>query len=748
MSKKSMPEGAEKSAAPSYFLFSYAQKAEAIAHILKYTKSRQRAGRGDNFTYNDVIFTADTETSKSGPDRFKEIRTKKKDGSVSVRREYVPQENYLVAWTVSACSPAGILCTVYGSRPSEFCSFLSDLHEALPGQKSFIWIHNLCYDYQFLRLFLYREFGFPVKQLNTKPHYPISIEFDCGIILRDSLIIAQKKLESWAEDLDVEHKKATGKWNYDLVRDQSGNFSADELEYIEHDTLALSECLEKLRQKLHKHVYSMPYTCTGILREETRKLGRRAGARDKFLRIAPCFELYQQLVQAYHGGYTHNNKYAAGWIWPDEEALAAGELPTCYDFASSYPFRMLVDKFPMSRFRKIKDHLKPEELLAYHGTTAFCFHFYAENIDLKDPENPMPVLQLSKCVHSVGAITDNGRIIAADEIDIVLTETDLEIIDSQYRYDHGECYEIWAAQKGYLPKWFRDHVYKCYVDKTMLKGGDPTDYSLAKARLNSLYGMCCQRSIRPDIREVYQTETNEDGEIIRRSGDYVTEETENAELYQKYLDNENTILNYAWGVWVTAYALKALMELGACVDPSGVWLYSDTDSVYSIGMNKMKLAAFNERQKEKLRAAGFGPVVHNGREYWPGVAELDAVYYQFKGLHAKCYACRKAEEVAPGVYEPRELKITIAGVPKKGSICLKDDLNNFHDRFVFPGEETGKLTHFYIYRNDIVTENGIERGDSVDLHACDYIIQPAQIFDFNRIISVDEIEVPTYGCEN
>ena len=262
--------------------------------------------------------------------------------------------------------------------------------------------------------------------------------------------------------------------------------------------------------------------------------------------------------------------------------------------------------------------------------------------------------------------------------------------------------------------------------------------------------MCCQRSIRPDIREIYQDEKDPETGEIKRSGEYVIDEKENANLYQKYLDNENTILNYAWGVWVTALSLKALMELGSCVKPApdGVWLYSDTDSVYSIGMDPEKLAAFNERQKEKLRAAGYGPVVHNGREYWPGVAELDAVYWEFKGLHAKCYACRKAEEVAPGVYEPRGLKITIAGVPKKGSVCLKNDLNNFHDRFIFPGEETGKLTHFYIYRNDIVTENGIERGDSVDLHACDYIIQPAQIFDFNRIISVDEIEVPTYGCEN
>ena len=59
-------------------------------------------------------------------------------------------------------------------------------------------------------------------------------------------MLAQKKLEKWADDLEVEHKKAVGKWDYSKFRNQEGNeFTPDELEYIEHDTLAGVECLQK-----------------------------------------------------------------------------------------------------------------------------------------------------------------------------------------------------------------------------------------------------------------------------------------------------------------------------------------------------------------------------------------------------------------------------------------------------------------------------------------------------------------------
>ena len=700
---------ADRSAAPEYLLLSFSKMTEAIAHIFKYTRAKARAGRGENYTYNDVIFTADTETSKTLPDRFDN------------KGQYIPSENIVVAWTVSCRCEHGNICTVYGSRPSEFCIFLASLQDALPGDKTYIFFHNLAYDWTFLELFMFSYFGFPDHQLNTKPHYPISIEFSNGITLRDSYIIAQKSLGRWADELEVEHRKAVGKWDYERFRDQSGAFTDDELQYIEQDTLALVECLDKLRATLHKHVYSIPMTCTSILREETRKIGRKNRARDRFLRMAPSYELYaEKLLPGYHGGYTHNNRHAAGWIWPDND-----DLPTCYDFASSYPFRILVDDFPRERFRHIPENISMHEILKNAENTAFIFNFYAEGVTLRDPDEPMPYLQFSKCIKSFNAITDNGRILEAEAVDIVLTEVDLEIIARQYKFRKQTCYDVYAAAKGPLPKWFRDFTYKCFQDKTMLKGGDPVDYALAKARLNSLYGMTVQRSIRPEIIEDYKT------------GEYHTEENDNREAYQKYLDNENSILPYYVGVWVTAYAAKALFDLGACVGSDGIWLYSDTDSVYSCGMDQEKLAAYNALQKDRLREAGYGPVIKGDREYWPGIAELDGVYQEFIGLHSKCYAVRKTDG---------SLKITIAGVPKSGAACLRD-LTDFHDGFVFPGSVTGKLTHFYLYRPEPVVENGIEKGNSVDLHACDYEISMPRIMDMLHVIEEEEIEMQVYENE-
>ena len=84
----------------------------------------------------------------------------------------------------------------------------------------YIYFHNLAYDYVFLRLFLFDAFGTPKKQLNTKPHYPIMIGFENGIILKDSLILAGCKLEKWANDLNVNHKKAVGNWQYDAPQDK------------------------------------------------------------------------------------------------------------------------------------------------------------------------------------------------------------------------------------------------------------------------------------------------------------------------------------------------------------------------------------------------------------------------------------------------------------------------------------------------------------------------------------------------
>ena len=81
-----------------------------------------------------------------------------------------------------------------------------------------------------------------MHQLNIKSHYPLFIEFDNGLMFKDSLILAQRSLEKWSADMDVEHQKAVGLWDYDKIRMQDDYLDNYEKTYIEHDTLAGVEC--------------------------------------------------------------------------------------------------------------------------------------------------------------------------------------------------------------------------------------------------------------------------------------------------------------------------------------------------------------------------------------------------------------------------------------------------------------------------------------------------------------------------
>ena len=251
----------------------------------------RRAGRSDNDTYSDCIIMADTETSKGV---LKGI-----------------EENHVCAFTLSIRAYGENIVTLYGTKPSDFVKMLQKLQLYLEGDKIIIYFHNLAYDWVFLRKFIMEVYGTPVKMLATKPHYPIYIEFASGLIIKDSLILAQRSLEKWASDLDVEHKKAVGKWDYLKIRNQEdADFTDDELEYIEHDTLAGVECIDKLMQQLHKRIYSMPYTATGIPREEARKRGKKNRAREDFDRIvAKDYRTQIKLEEVYHGGFTHANRH-------------------------------------------------------------------------------------------------------------------------------------------------------------------------------------------------------------------------------------------------------------------------------------------------------------------------------------------------------------------------------------------------------------------------------------------------------
>lgn len=679
-------------------------------NILKYILYKKKGGSGDNGSYNDIIIMADTETSKKKPDEsFIE----------KGRVKWNTSENHVVAWTLSIRAFDTNICTLYGRKPSSLITCINKIHMCMAGVYTLVFIHNMPYDYVFLRKFMFAAWDRPIKSLNVKPHYPIYHEFANGLIFRDSYILSQKKLEKWADDLDVEHKKAVGSWDYNKIRNQFDTLSPDELHYIECDTLAGVECLDKTCHELNKQIYTLPLTATGIPREKTRRAGGKR-AHEAFEKMCPTLEQYKKLLQVFHGGYTHGNRHYID--------MKIESFVKCFDFASSYPFAMLAYKFPMEKFTAYKNCDK-QFILDNADEFAYMFKFIAVNIKLKDDSVPMPALQYSKAVKIVNPILDNGRVLACNYVEIYLNEYDLAVINDQYVMEKHICTGVEYAAKDYLPRWFTDYIFECFERKTMLKSGDPTSYYIAKATANSNYGMTVQRSLQDDIVEDFIT------------GEYITKVKDNeADEYEKYVHKSGSILPYFWGVWVTSIAFYNLHQLVKCCR---IPYYCDTDSCYGSDWDMEKLNEYNEGCKKRLKANKYGCVKFNGREYWLGVAESEGEkdeYTEFKYMGAKRYAGRNK---ADGL-----IHITVAGVPKKkGALCLDDNLDNFSPGFIFDGQKTGKTTHVYYYVDDIYTdENGNETGDSISLIPCDYELDSVYVVDWESLFN-EEIEVQTYEDE-
>lgn len=656
----------------------------------------KRVTRDGSESYNNAVIMLDTETSKK-----------------SARNG---EPNHIVAFTISIRYKHENICTLYGHRPSECIKCLDHILVNMAGTHTIIYVHNLSYDWVFIRKYMFARYGTPIKQLNTKSHYPIRIEFkheNYTIILRDSLILSQKSLDKWAKDMNVEHLKASGKWDYNKIRNQSDPFSDDELEYIEHDTLAGVECIDALMTQLHHRLYAMPYTATGIVREEARKIGKTYHARDDFMKITPDFNIYMILEKCFHGGFTHANRYMIGDTITDPVR--------CYDFKSSYPYVMLTEKYPMRRFKPYKKVCTIDELLKQSGKYGFICKLIMIKPRLKDEFNPMPVLQYSKLVRSINTINDNGRVLCAGYVELYVTEITLKMINDQYQYEKAVCIENYYSKKDYLPRWFTDYIFKLFTDKCELDGVDPLNYLLSKAKLNSCYGMCVQKAIQDDIEEMYYV------------NEYRTTSNYTEENYNKYRESRSRFLPFQWGVWVTEYAMKNLHTLGSMCD---TWIYSDTDSVFGSGWSDEDLFQYNEDCLQKLKANGYGSVSVGDKVFTLGVAELDKECIEFRTLGAKRYAYRSKKD--------NELHITVAGVPKKGAECLHDNIENFQKGFLFDGITTGKKQHTYIYADEpYIDDNGNETADSIDLSACDYLLDDIEREDWLTLFE-KEISIQVY----
>ena len=583
----------------------------------------------------------------------------------------------------------------FGRTWDEFIELLNSFYH--DGITIMIWVHNLSYEFQFLRHWL------PFvkdKVFSLKSRKVVRADID-GIQFRCSYIQTNKSLDAFTKDMGVVHQKLSGViFDYSKKRFPWTEMTQEELQYCCNDVVGLLEAM-RVRMKMENDtLYSLPLTSTGYVR----RLAKNAMKSYNYnqLHAMMCNEdVYRLLRLEFRGGDTHANRYHVNQIL---------ENVASFDRASSYPDVMLNYRFPMSAFtpRMITDI---EELERKCKVRDCCFIavFTITHLQQRDIYYGAPYLSLDKAVEISGQVVDNGRVLSADKAVYVFNDIDWKIVKSEY-VGEVEISQVYIAKYGYLPRAFRDLVIDLFHKKTSLKNveGQELNYMRSKELINSLYGMCAQNPVKPDV--IYMDEPEQAFKL--------EEIVDIGEKLEKY--NKKAFLLYAWGCWVTAWARLKLKEMINIVGDN--FVYCDTDSVKFLVRDDYKriirkIEEYNKGLKELSISNNGYATDKKGIVHYLGVYEYEETYKKFKTLGAKKYAY---------VHEDGTFGITIAGVPKKAGAREMEKIENFNVGFIF--RDTGKLESVYndcdygTYYPDDSPEHRIEIRSNIVLRESTYEI--------------------------
>lgn len=549
----------------------------------------------------------------------------------------------------------------YGRTWDEFVEFIEELEINVP-EKKIIFVHNLSFEFQFFKSV------FKVNNVFArKSHKVIRCELeDYNIEFRCSFTMSNCALASLPRLYKLPVEKKVGDLDYSKLRTSITELTDKEMGYCEYDCLVVYYyILQEL--ETYERIDKIPLTNTGHVRKELKDaVMEDYSYRNKVRRsinIDP--HVYNLLVECFAGGYTHAN-----WIHADEII----ENVDSWDFTSSYPYVMVTHKFPSSEFKKCNI----KTLKDLNNRFAYILIVKFKDLKCKYYNN---YISMSKCRYIKGARYDNGRIIQADEIEIVLTDIDFKLILDMYDCTY-EITESYFSFYNYLPIQYIKFILKKYVNKTKFKGveGKELEYMKEKNRFNSLYGMTVTNTIRDRV----EYDDAKGWEEIPLTNEEIESSLEE--------EKKKAFLSFAYGVWVTAYARNNLLKNVIKLDEYVI--YCDTDSMKLCpGYDKKVIEDYNDFVKRKIEFVSkkldidienFAPLDTKGKKRMLGVFDADEHYDRFITQGAKKYAFEKDGKIG----------ITVAGVPKTGAKQLKK-LEDFKDDLVFEFENTNKNLLFY-----------------------------------------------------
>ena len=558
----------------------------------------------------------------------------------------------------------------YGRTWVEFKLFLDEL-EKNDDSKKIVFIHNLSFEFQALWSVVRIK---DVMSRKSRKLLTCHLE-DYNIELRCTQQLSNLKLKYLTKEYQLPVEKKSGDLNYDLLRTPATPLTDRELGYCEYDCL-VTYWYVKTELQTYERVDKLPITSTGKVRKQLQRLvlGNPAYVRKVGNQINTNPKVYNMLVDAFAGGYTHAN-----YIYADEILTNVDS----YDETSAYPYVLVTCKFPSTEFKKCGVK-RVESMLPQF---AYLVTVKITNLKSKYYNN---FISSSKCTNIKGRPNyDNGRIITAKEIEITCTDIDLHFILDSYDYDSYEITECYYSIYDYLPIEYVNFILDKYVSKTKLKNveGKELAYNREKQAFNALYGMTVTNTICAEVSFANYEE-------------WLESPLSNNQIMEKLCkDKKKGFLNFAWGVWCTAYARDNLLR--RVLDLDDYVVYCDTDSCKVVqGYDKSIFEKYNQSVEDKIRKVSkernipferFAPSDIKGNAHLLGVFECetgkgrDVTYDEFITQGAKKYAYKIDGEI----------HVTVSGVPKEGGAdCLKS-LDEFRDDLVFDFDHTNKLTLAY-----------------------------------------------------
>jgi len=599
-------------------------------------------------SYCDSVFTFDIECTSAWLENGNVIGYKKGYDSKTYWNQLKPLSLPYI-WQFSCNGD------VYCRR--EFSDFLEVLDDLPKDKNIIIWVHNLSYEFHFLSNILHWKSVF--ARSAHKPIKAVSIEYP-NIEFRCSYMLTRLSLATWGEQLGF--PKLVGDLDYNIVRTPLTPLTEKEYGYCERDCLVVEKGIRQYIKEYGSQE-NIPLTQTGTVRRVVKSKLMRVGAYTKFIKkLVPYdYHEYGLLRRIFAGGYTHANRYLAGYA-------ICGTIEH-YDFASSYPTVMFCKKYPMSPWIQISDNKIPKDFDTY----AYIFHLRFKRISCKTRNTYISVAR----GNTVKGIFDNGRLVSADEVELYCTEQDYLTISETYEYneDDIEVIEMYRSYKDYLPKPLLEYIVELYGNKTSLKNVEGMEelYMQSKQYINALFGMSVTAVIQKEV------EYNND------DCSWNTPQLTVKEVRQRLIDlrkvrNDKYFLSYSWGCWVTAYARR---NLWICIIPNDHdVIYGDTDSLFIIGRHDFSW--YNERVtkeiKESCRINGINfeltrPKTPKGIPKPLGVFEREEDCSEFLTLGAKRYVERRVSD--------NKLHLTVSGINKGAVELLNDDIENFKDGFNF-----------------------------------------------------------------